>query len=411
MKIEIITIGDEILIGQITDTNSSWMAAELTRLGFEIVAITSVADQKADIINALDVAFGRADTLLLTGGIGPTKDDITKNTLCEYFNTHLIYNNSVLENITAIFAHRNVELNELTKNQALVPESATVIQNKVGTAPLLWFNDGSKVLVSMPGVPFEMKHAMTNEIMPRLSSLSNSDSFESNTLLVSYITESALAQLLDEFEGSLPPNTTLAYLPSYGMIRLRLSIRNSTNGANLEKLTGQLKALVQPYLLDDTDRPLESLLASLLKEKSLTLSTAESCTGGNIAHLITRHPGASEYYLGSVVSYSNEAKHNILGVSQDTLHRHGAVSQEVVEEMAAGSIRQFRTNCAIAVSGIAGPDGGTPQKPVGTTWICTYYDGNILSQQYSFGHSRIENIERATNIALRQMIQLLREEK
>ncbi len=411
MKIEIITIGDEILIGQITDTNSSWMAAELTRLGFEIVAITSVADQKADIINALDVAFGRADTLLLTGGIGPTKDDITKNTLCEYFNTHLIYNNSVLENITAIFAHRNVELNELTKNQALVPESATVIQNKVGTAPLLWFNNGSKVLVSMPGVPFEMKHAMTNEIMPRLSSLSNSDSFESNTLLVSYITESALAQLLDEFEGSLPPNTTLAYLPSYGMIRLRLSIRNSTNGANLEKLTEQLKALVQPYLLDDTDRPLESLLASLLKEKSLTLSTAESCTGGNIAHLITRHPGASEYYLGSVVSYSNDAKHNILGVSQDTLHRHGAVSQEVVEEMAAGSIRQFRTNCAIAVSGIAGPDGGTPQKPVGTTWICTYYDGKILSEQYSFGHSRIGNIERATNIALRQMIQLLREEK
>lgn len=411
MKIEIITIGDEILIGQITDTNSSWMAAELTRLGFEIAAITSVADQKTDIINALDVAFGRADTLLLTGGIGPTKDDITKNTLCEYFNTHLIYNNSVLENITAIFAHRNVELNELTKNQALVPESATVIQNKVGTAPLLWFNDGSKVLVSMPGVPFEMKHAMTNEIMPRLSSLSNSDSFESNTLLVSYITESALAQLLDEFEESLSPNTTLAYLPSYGMIRLRLSIRNSTNGANLEKLTGQLKALVQPYLLDDTDRPLESLLASLLKEKGLTLSTAESCTGGNIAHLITRHPGASEYYLGSVVSYSNEAKHNILGVSQDTLHRHGAVSQEVVEEMAAGSIRQFRTNCAIAVSGIAGPDGGTPQKPVGTTWICTYYDGKILSEQYSFGHSRIGNIERATNIALRQMIQLLREEK
>ena len=411
MKIEIITIGDEILIGQITDTNSSWMAAELTRLGFEIAAITSVADQKTDIINALDVAFGRADTLLLTGGIGPTKDDITKNTLCEYFNTHLIYNNSVLENITAIFAHRNVELNELTKNQALVPESATVIQNKVGTAPLLWFNDGSKVLVSMPGVPFEMKHAMTNEIMPRLSSLSNSDSFESNTLLVSYITESALAQLLDEFEESLSPNTTLAYLPSYGMIRLRLSIRNSTNGANLEKLTGQLKALVQPYLLDDTDRPLESLLASLLKEKGLTLSTAESCTGGNIAHLITRHPGASEYYLGSVVSYSNEAKHNILGVSQDTLHRHSAVSQEVVEEMAAGSIRQFRTNCAIAVSGIAGPDGGTPQKPVGTTWICTYYDGKILSEQYSFGHSRIGNIERATNIALRQMIQLLREEK
>lgn len=411
MKIEIITIGDEILIGQITDTNSSWMAAELTRLGFEIVAITSVADQKADIINALDVAFGRADTLLLTGGIGPTKDDITKNTLCEYFNTHLIYNNSVLENITAIFAHRNVELNELTKNQAFVPESATVIQNKVGTAPLLWFNDGSKVLVSMPGVPFEMKHAMTNEIMPRLSSLSNSDSFESNTLLVSYITESALAQLLHEFEESLPPNTTLAYLPSYGMIRLRLSIRNSTNGANLEKLTAQLKTLLQPYLLDDTDRPLESLLASLLKEKGLTLSTAESCTGGNIAHLITRHPGASEYYLGSVVSYSNEAKHNILGVSQDILHRHGAVSQEVVEEMVAGSIRQFHTNCAIAVSGIAGPDGGTPQKPVGTTWICTYYDGKILSQQYSFGSSRIENIKRATNIALRQMIQLLREEK
>ncbi len=410
MTIEIITIGDEILIGQITDTNSSWMADQLTIHGHQVVAITSVADIMDDITYAINIAFSRASIVLITGGIGPTKDDITKATLTQFFNTHLIFNDSVFQNIQQVLSHRSIIINKLTKGQAMVPKSAQIIQNHVGTAPILWFDNNSKILVSMPGVPFEMKNAMTNEIIPRLSAISNGDTFQSNTLLVSGISESDLAILLSRFEESLPPNTTLAYLPSYGLIRLRISIRNSANSLLIDNLTLQLKALIEPYIIDDIDRPIENLLYQLLKIKDLTLSIAESCTGGNISHRITLISGISSYFKGSVVSYSNDSKVNQLGVNKNHLKLHGAVSQQVVEEMAQGCATLFDTHCSISVSGIAGPDGGSPHKPVGTTWICTYYNGKKLSKLYKLGTSRPENIERATNMALIQMIRMIRHE-
>ncbi len=408
MKIEIITIGDEILIGQIIDTNSTWMATELTKTGFEVVAITSVGDLAGDITKAIDMALGRADVVLMTGGIGPTKDDITKKTLCEYFGTELVFDDSVLDNIKEIFRKKQNRLNELTRNQAYVPKDCTVIQNRVGTAPLLWFEKEKKVLVSMPGVPFEMKNAMSTEIIPRLIEHYSVDNYKSVTFSVSGITESALAMMLGDFEDNLPANSALAYLPSYGLIRLRLSIRSSSNGDNLLRLAEELKQLVTEYLVDEVDRPIEELLGKILVEKGLTLAIAESCTGGEISHRITSVSGSSEYFIGGVVSYANGAKQKILGVRNESLQEYGAVSAEVVEEMVAGVAELLGSDCAIAVSGIAGPNGGSEEKPVGTTWVSTKYGNNVLTEKYQFSTSRAENISRAANMALLQLIKMVR---
>lgn len=408
MKIEIITIGDEILIGQIIDTNSTWMATELTKTGFEVVAITSVGDLAGDITKTIDMALGRADVVLMTGGIGPTKDDITKKTLCEYFGTELVFDDSVLDNIKEIFRKKQNRLNELTRNQAYVPKDCTVIQNRVGTAPLLWFEKEKKVLVSMPGVPFEMKNAMSTEIIPRLIEHYSVDNYKSVTFSVSGITESALAMMLGDFEDNLPANSALAYLPSYGLIRLRLSIRSSSNGDNLLRLAEELKQLVTEYLVDEVDRPIEELLGKILVEKGLTLAIAESCTGGEISHRITSVSGSSEYFIGGVVSYANGAKQKILGVRNESLQEYGAVSAEVVEEMVAGVAELLGSDCAIAVSGIAGPNGGSEEKPVGTTWVSTKYGNNVLTEKYQFSTSRAENISRAANMALLQLIKMVR---
>jgi len=302
MKIEIITVGDEILIGQIIDTNSAWMAAELTRQGFEIVAITTVGDREEDIAKALDTGFSRADLLLMTGGVGPTRDDITKKTLCSYFHTELIFDEQVLQQINRLFASKNYPMNELTKNQAFVPKDCTVIQNRVGTAPLLWFEQKGHILVSMPGVPFEMKTAITGDIIPRLEKQFQSADYLKSSFLVSGITESSLAILLDDFETKLPGNFSLAYLPSYGLIRLRLSVRGKENLPEMESQEKKLREALRDFLVAESDEPLESLLGNVMRKERLTLSTAESCTGGNIAHRITLVPGASEYYKGTVVS-------------------------------------------------------------------------------------------------------------
>lgn len=407
MKIEIITVGDEILIGQIIDTNSAWMAAELTRHGFEIVAVTSVGDNAENISQAIDIAFSRADIVLMTGGVGPTKDDITKKTLCDYFGTRLIFSNAVLENITQLFAHKNYTLNELTRNQAFVPENCTVIQNKTGTAPLLWFERKDKILVSMPGVPFEMKTAMTDEIIPRLKKRFLSIDYLKSSFLVSGITESGLAIRLQDFEAQLPENFSLAYLPSYGLIRLRLSVRGKENLPEMRFQKRKLRKVLRDFLVAESDEPLEALLGEALRKERLTLSTAESCTGENIAHRITLVPGASEYYKGSIVAYHNDVKTSLLKVDKDVIKTHGVVSREVVEQMAQNASEQLKTECSIAVSGIAGPDGGTPEKPVGTVWICTRMNRETVTQKYQFGISREENINRTTNTAILQMIKML----
>ena len=407
VKIEIIPIGDEILIGQIIDTNSAWMATKLTGEGFEIVAISTVGDRADSIMKALDIAFSRADIVLMTGGVGPTKDDITKTTLCNYFNTRLVFDDTVLENINRIFAHKKHVLNELTRNQALVPENCTVIQNRVGTAPVLWFEQNRKILVSMPGVPFEMKTIMTDEVIPRLKKQFQSIDYLKCSFLVAGITESALATRLADFEAQLPGNFSLAYLPSYGLIRLRLSAWGNENSSEMEIQKEKLKNTVKNILVDASDKSIETILGEALRSKTFTLSTAESCTGGNIAHRITLIPGASDYFKGSIVSYANQVKSDILGIDSKAIERYGAVSQEVVGQMAQSASKKLKTDCSVAVSGIAGPTGGTPDKPVGTVWICTKTPTEIVTKKYQFGTSREENINRTVNMALLQMIKML----
>lgn len=408
MNVEIITIGDELLIGQVVDTNSAWMSRKMSGAGFDVVYITSIKDSEKAIYTAIEDGFARADILLVTGGNGPTKDDITKSTLCEYFNDQLVFDNEVLENIETLFKERNITLNELTRNQAFVPQNSTVIQNRVGTAPVLWFEKNGKILVSMPGVPFEMRWAMQEEVLPRLAKRFQTKTFLKHVYYTQGVSESALAMHLNDFEDQLPCGFGLAYLPGGGIIRLRLSVKGDEHNEEIEKQASKLKELLGEYLLAESEDPLQQLLSNTLKYNGMTLSLAESCSGGYIAHLLTSIAGSSSYFKGGVVSYADSAKVNLLHVKQTSLDTHGAVSQEVVEEMAKGAIDAFGTDCAIAVSGIAGPDGGTDKKPVGTVWICTICKDSMVSKQYLFGKSRENNIRRSAVMALVQMLRCIK---
>lgn len=407
MRVEIISIGDELLIGQTVNSNAAWMGRELTLQGFIITAVTTVGDRSDDIIRAIDIAFGRADILLLTGGVGPTNDDITKHTLCRYFHTALKFNDEVLQNIESVFLKRNIQLNQLTRKQAYVPASATVIQNKVGTAPILWFNKEEKVLVSMPGVPFEMKTTMHDDIIPRLQAQFLVKQYLRRTYLVSGITESALATRLAEFETLLPAGFSLAYLPSFGFIRLRLSVWGEEHKQEMKQLGRKLKQLLGDEFVARSEKTAEALLGEKLRKQNLTVATAESCTGGYIAHRITAVPGASDYFEGSIVSYDNRIKEELLDVDKSSIEKFGVVSSEVVEQMAVNVARKLKTGCSIAVSGIMGPEGGTKEKPVGTVWICTLYENELLSREYRVGSSREENIERTANLAILQLLKML----
>lgn len=407
MKAEIITIGDEILIGQIVDTNSAWMCKELTENGFQVVAVTSVGDCKRSIIKSIEIAKTRADVILLTGGVGPTNDDITKSTLCEYFQTKMVFNDDVFENISQLFAKKNFAMNELTKAQAFVPENSTVINNKVGTAPILWFEQNGFILVSMPGVPFEMRDAMKYEIIPRLKNIFSVNDYLRKSFLVAGVTESALSISLQSFEESLPEGFSLAYLPTYGYVYLRLSVLGIKHKYILDQQGEKLKNALGELLIAETDKPLEFVLGELLTKKNYTVSTAESCSGGNVAKRIVSVAGASTYFKGSIVAYSNEIKNELLHVDKEILAAKGAVSEEVVREMAINVSEIMKTDCAISVSGIAGPDGGTTEKPIGTVWICTKTPDSIVAKKYNFGSSRHENIQRTTNIAMLQLIKML----
>lgn len=413
IKVEIITIGDEILIGQIIDTNSAWMATQLNQYGFEIHRITSVHDNAQQIKEAITYAFTQAQVVLLTGGIGPTKDDITKHTLCEYFHTQLVYSQDVYDNILQLFKHRPHVMNPLTAAQAMVPESCTVIQNRVGTAPITWFEKDGKILVSMPGVPYEMMHNMTTQIIPRLAKHFNTPNILHQTIITYGIPESQLAIMLTDWENSLPQHIHLAYLPNNGLVKLRLS-GVSDNKENIKKeiqqLFDQLTPLLEDAIIAHEDITPQAYIGKLLKEKQQTISTAESCTGGNIAHLITSIPGSSAYYKGSIIAYANEIKVKLLGVDEDAITQHGAVSQEVVEQMAKGARERMNTHYAIATSGIAGPDGETPDKPVGTTWIAIATHNKVVSKKFQFGKLREQNINRATQAALTLLIQLIKQD-
>lgn len=406
-NVSIITIGDELLIGQVVDTNSAWMAQELNKAGFRVKRRVAVGDVWEEIWKALDDESAQADVMLITGGLGPTADDITKPLLCKYFGGTLVQDDAALQNVTHLFEQvfkrpitaRNIK-------QAQVPDVCTVLQNKRGTAPGMLFCKGEKIFVSMPGVPHEMQGMMTDDVIPLLQRKFPTAHITHRTLLTFGIGESYLADLIQHFEEALPSFIKLAYLPNYGMVRLRLTAQGA-DVDNIEQLVNdrfeELQQMVKPHLVTNEDIPMEKVLGNLLIKQNKTVSTAESCTGGYIAHLLTAMPGSSGFYQGSIISYSNEVKQAVLGVKEETLQAHGAVSEAVVRSMLTGSLKTISSNYGIAVSGIMGPDGGTADKPVGTVWIAV---GNLDKQQTQkmhFRFNRQRNIQLTAVNALNQL--------
>lgn len=406
MKAAIVTIGDEILIGQIVDTNSAWMAHKLTLAGFEVEEMQSIGDNALQIKETIEDVFRRVDVILMTGGLGPTKDDITKKTLCEYFGTTMVFDHSVLENIKNVISNFTT-LNELTRNQAYVPKDCTVIQNRVGTAPVTWFDHNGKVLVSMPGVPYEMRYVMGNEIIPRLQAKFDPETYLKEVFIVKGYTESALALYLNDFEDNLPEGFGLAYLPSPGLVKLRLFVRGEHRLSEMNEQGQKLRNLLGNAILTENDVPIEKTLGMRLFERGLSLGTAESCTGGNIAHMVTSVPGSSRYFKGAVISYASEEKVRILGVSQESLDKFGVVSEVVAREMAIGAQQVLNVDCTIATTGIAGPDGGTDENPIGTVWICTTFKNKFLAKKYQLGRFREANIMRASNLGILQLLDMM----
>ena len=404
MKVEIITIGDELLIGQVVDTNSAWMANLLNDNGFQVIRKLAVGDDAVEIKKAIADARSRVPIVLVTGGLGPTKDDITLKTLCDYFDTSLYFSDEVYAHIERMFQKRGLVMNELTRNQALVPHKATIIQNEAGTAPCTWFEQEDSVLVAMPGVPFEMKWLMEHEVITRLKKKYHQDMYiVHRTISVSGIPEAALAIQLTDFENNLPPFIKLAYLPQSGIIRLRLSAYYDDEKLANETIVAfhrQLKEMLKKYIISEENKNIEVLAGEKLRAKGLTIGTAESCTGGAIAALLTSVAGSSDYFRGSIIAYSNEVKHNLLGVSTDDLMHYGAVSKPVVEQMAKGALPALGCDYAIATSGIAGPSGGTPEKPVGTIWIAVANQETVISKKFNFITIREQNIQRAVNTSL-----------
>ena len=396
----IITIGDELLIGQVIDTNSAFIAQQMNLAGFLVIRRVAVGDNYDAITTALDEEKKHADIILITGGLGPTADDITKPLLCSYFGGKMIVDEISLANVKHLF--ENIfkrPFTERNKRQAEVPDVCTVIQNKKGTAPGMLFkqtvNDVEKIFVSMPGVPFEMMAMMTDNVIPYLKQKFTTTHIVHRTLLTSGVGESMLADMIIDFENNLPKNIKLAYLPSYGMVRLRLTATGenaSEVNESIEKQFAELKVLTEEFLVTDVDETMEKTVGKLLLRNGKTISTAESCTGGYIAHLLTAMAGSSAFYKGSVVSYSNEVKENMLHVKKTTIAAVGAVSEEVVKEMASGALKNIATDYTIAVSGIMGPDGGVPDKPVGTVWICVGNIEKLVTHRFSFRFDRERNI-------------------
>ncbi len=400
MQAEIITIGDELLIGQVVDTNSAWLGSTLGDDGIKVIQITSVQDHAAQIVQAVNDALSRADIVLMTGGLGPTKDDIIKKTLAEMFGMKLVRNEQVYEMVGKQLALRGIAFTELNQGQALVPDGCTVLPNRNGTAPGMWFERDGKVLISMPGVPFEMKALVKDEVLPRLRKHFALDANVHRTIITFGLAESILADTIASWEEALPPYLHLAYLPSALCIRLRLSayeIDRQKAEQEIESQIGKLSKVIPHYIIGSEDDSLESVTGTLLKTRGETLATAESCTGGNIAHRFTAMPGASEYFKGGVVAYSNEVKIALLGVDPESLNRYGAVSQSVAEQMAEGVRRATGATYGISTTGIAGPTGGTPEKPVGTVWMAVATPNGVFSRRMVFGSVRSQNIERASS--------------
>jgi nicotinamide-nucleotide amidase len=400
----IITIGDELLIGQVIDTNSAFISQELNKIGVWVKRRVAVGDSKEEIVRALNEESRDTNIIIMTGGLGPTADDITKPVLAEYFGGKLVINEDVRKHLVYLFEEVfRRPLIERNLKQAEVPDVCTVLPNARGTAPGMWFEKDGKVYVSLPGVPHEMKGLIINEVLPRLQQSFTMPFISHRTMLTVGVGESYVAEMIKDWEEKLPAHLKLAYLPNYGMVRLRIT-GWSTNLEQLENELNtefeQLKILVREWLVTDVDHSLPLALSNLLRSKSKTMSTAESCTGGYIAHLITAYSGASNIYKGSVISYDNEIKIKSLQVSPATLQKMGAVSEEVVREMAAGALATLNTDYTVAVSGIMGPDGGTPEKPVGTVWVAAGDRNKLVTQKFHFRWDRERNIEMTATQAL-----------
>lgn len=413
MKAAIITIGDEILIGQTLDSNSHFMAKMLNKNGIAVTEMITVADIGSHIKEGLDFVINKVDLVLMTGGLGPTKDDITKNTLAEYFNSEMELHPDILELLEEYYKKRERQISEEAKTLAILPQKAQLIKNTKGTAAAMWFEENGKIVVSMPGVPHEMRNFMESEIMPRLRMRGVGKNIFYKTIMIAGYGETIIANKIADIENSLPKNFKLSYLPNLGVLKLRLTATGNDENTIYPQLNDLIKHVVNRLpkaVFADYEISLEEYLKNLFISKKMTLSTAESCTGGYISHKITSIAGSSGYYNGSIISYSNEIKMEQLGVKADTLTKNGAVSEATVIEMAHGAIKQLNTDVAVSVSGVAGPSGGSEEKPVGTVWVCVANKNRHFTKKLQLTPSRDVNIRLAANLAL-NMVRLFVEEK
>lgn len=409
MLAEIITIGDELLIGQVTDTNSVFIAKELNKIGISIYQITSIQDDKTHILKALKEAEGNADIVIITGGLGPTKDDITKKTIAEYFNDTLVQDASVLANIQEIWKqYVKQSLSQVNIDLALVPSKSKVLMNKLGSAPGMWIEKDNKVFVSLPGVPYEMSALITNEVVPKLQDKFHFPYILHKTLLIFGVGESSLAERIEAWEDALPEYVKLAYLPSLGKVRLRLSAKGFDKNKISNDVQDQIDALLplvkdEFFGFEDEEEPVEAIIGKQLVKLGKTLAIAESCTGGKLAEQFTVNSGASAYFNGGIVTYATQSKIDILGVSKDTIERYSVVSSQVAEEMAQNALRLFNTDFAIATTGNAGPTKGEADAEVGTVFIAIASKFGVYSEQFSFGNLRLKVIIKAVNKALEML--------
>lgn len=419
MKAEILTIGDEILIGQITNTNSVWIAQQLNLIGMKVTHMASVGDEASAIVKAFNDAAERADFVFITGGLGPTKDDITKKIFADYFDAELAYDPEVLQALEMYFTKRGRTLNDINRSQAMVPKGCTVIKNANGTAPGMWMQKNNTVFISMPGVPYEMKGMMSETILPKIKAEFPLQHIYHKTVLTQGIGESAIAELVEAWEDALAAkNIKLAYLPQPGSVRLRLSTYGSDTELlkkTIDEEIEQLKQLIGKYIFGyenygEEPPSLEQLVSQLLRERKKTIALAESCTGGYISSLFTAIPGASEIFKGAIVPYTNKAKHELVQVDNGLFTTVGAVSREVVEQLAANVLKQFDSDYAISVSGIAGPTGGTAEKPVGTVWIAVADREKVVALKFQFGDNRQRNIVMTASAAINLLRRLILKE-
>lgn len=403
MNAYLINIGDELLIGQVVNTNASWIAAELEKNNIHVAHIVTISDDFNDITQTLTEALARAEIVIITGGLGPTKDDITKTALCDYFGMQLVMHEPSLTNVVDYFTARGLQVSAVNQKQGLVPDGCEPLVNKVGTAPGMWFERDGKVVVSLPGVPFEMQWLMHEYVLPKLQQRLGTEAILHKTVLTCGIGESFLADIIEEWEMALPDNFRLAYLPEAGKVRLRLSAHGEDKALLQRQMNEQIAKLVpfiDTYIYGYDDDTFATVVGKLLIERSETIATAESCSGGHLGHRITEVAGASTYYLGGVIAYANHIKEELLGVHKDTLEHYGAVSAQTAEEMAKGCRRLFQTDYAIATTGISGPTGGTDEKPLGTVWIAIASKNEVISKKYLFRTTRTQHQERTVNQAL-----------